>query len=262
MSPWQRPSDRADRRTRPGCRPAGLCGRGRRAVRPPASSSEVASARGSSSARSETLMPAPTTSASSATSPRMPAHLRPSISTSLGHFSRARHAADTGPGPARSPAPARAPVQPRRSAGICRLRQQHREHQPGAGRAEPVPAGPAAAGQLLLGGQHLPGVRRSPAARCQVGVRRPGDDRVGRSATVAVAGRAVPATAAGSIGAPRIQHVGRKVSAAASSSASGRTPSGQHSARRRSAGPGGPARIRSASAPSAIGRHRGNRTEA
>ena len=62
-------------------------------------------------------MPAPTINSPSATSPRMPAHFRPSISTSFGHFSRA--ATPLTRLIARTIArPSTAPVQPRRSAGI------------------------------------------------------------------------------------------------------------------------------------------------
>ena len=100
----------------------------------------------------------------------------PSISTSFGHFSRAATPL-TRPSARTIASPSTAPVQPRRSAGICRHAQQHREHQPGAGRAEPVPAGPTPAGQLLLGDQHRP--CGQSAGRGQIGVGRSGDGRVG-----------------------------------------------------------------------------------
>ena len=63
-------------------------------------------------------MPAPTISSPSATSPRMPAHFWPSISTSFGHFSRAVTPL-TRPIARTIARPSTAPVQPRRSAGIA-----------------------------------------------------------------------------------------------------------------------------------------------
>ena len=109
-SPEPRPSGPAGRRSRRGSPPAAHCGPARADPWRPDSHSDVASARGSSSATRDTLIPVPITSAPPATSPRMPAHLRPSISTSLGHFNLA-----VTPSPSRArtmASPSRAPVQP------------------------------------------------------------------------------------------------------------------------------------------------------
>ncbi len=161
--PRRRPRPATLRTSAPGNagrRAAGSRGRWRPPRRAPATRRWGA---GSSSARSETLTPMPTTMPSPANSPRMPPVLRspPSTETSrsLGHLSDMSTPADLA-SPVAAATPASSGTHPPPLHGDVAGLQVDREEQPGAGRGGPAPLQPPAPGGLLLGDQHRALARR------------------------------------------------------------------------------------------------------